>query len=105
MAKVVRKNKPKKFKLVRFSYILFGFSVLLYLVSALFLRTINNSLSSEVQELQNKIAQIEQENEFKEIEIAQLSRRDRVDNIADENGLRMDEDNIITITTVAYNGE
>lgn len=103
--KRTRKNKPKKFKLVQFTKVLFVFSVFLFLVSSLFLRTINNSLSTEVQDLQNQIAQIEQENEFIEIEIAQLSRRDRVDNIADENGLRMDEDNIVTITTVAYNGE
>lgn len=103
--KRTRKNKPKKFKLVQFTKVLFVFSVFLFLMSSLFLRTINNSLSTEVQDLQNQIAQIEQENEFIEIEIAQLSRRDRVDNIADENGLRMDEDNIVTITTVAYNGE
>ncbi|MBR2825598.1 MAG: hypothetical protein IKE51_04980 [Solobacterium sp.] len=103
--KTTRKRKPKRFKLVTFTRTLFVFSVFLYLVSSLFLRTINNSLSTEVQDLQNQIAQIEQENEFIEIEIAQLSRRDRVDNIADENGLRMEEDNIVTITTVAYNGE
>lgn len=105
MKKAAKKNKVKKFKLVQFTKVLFVTSVLLYLVSALFLRTINNSLSTKVQELQTEIAKIEQENDFLEIEIAQLSRRDRVDNIADENGLRMEEDNIITITTVAYNGD
>ncbi|MBQ9048741.1 MAG: hypothetical protein IJ120_12665 [Solobacterium sp.] len=100
MVKVVRKKK-KSFRLVSFTAVVFGFSVLMYLASALFLRTINNSISSKVQTIQSETAKIEVQNNAVKVEIQTLSAKDRVDNIADENGLRMDQDNIVTITAVS----
>ena len=105
MAKIVRKKKKKNVKLINFTMIFFMASVLIYLASALFLRTYNNSLSARKQVIEAQIADIQVQNDALRVAIQTLSTWDRVDNIADENGLRMDQDSIITITTASTNGE
>lgn len=105
MAKIVRKKKKKSLKLVQFTVTFFAFSVFLYLASALFLRTYNNSLSAKKQVIEAQIADVQVQNDALRVVIQTLSTRDRVDNIADENGLRMDQDSIITITTASTDGE
>lgn len=98
MAKVVKK-KRKKIRLVQFTAFVFFASVMAFLASSLFLRTYNNSLSSKKQEIEMQIAQLQVDNDAVRVDISTLSARDRVNNIASENGLRMEQDNIITITT------
>ena len=73
----------------------------MYLISSLFLRSYNNSLSLKKQSIISQINTIEVENEAINIAIQNLSTRDRVVAIANENGLNLDQNNIITIT----NGE
>lgn len=94
-------NKPKKtrkkIKLLSFTAFLFIFSASLYLASSLFLRTYNNSLSAKKQSVERQIAEVETQNSAVEVEIQTLSTRERVDNIASENGLSLNQDNIVTI--------
>lgn len=99
MAKIVRKKKKKKMKLVSFAVSFFLFSAVSYLGSALFLRTYNNTLSTQKQSIDSKIADLQTQNDAVKVEIQTLSTRDRVDTIASDNGLSLDQSNIITITT------
>jgi len=99
MAKIVKRKKRKNPRLPRIAVSLFLFSVVSYLGSALFLRTYNNSLSTQKQDIDSKIAAIETQNDAVKVEIQTLSTRDRVDSIASDNGLSLDQDNIITITS------
>ncbi|MCH4207958.1 MAG: hypothetical protein LKF50_06640 [Solobacterium sp.] len=100
MAKIVKKTKKrKKIRLINFAVSFFLFSAVSYLSSALFLRTYNNSLSTQKQSIDSKIADLETQNDAVKVEIQTLSTRDRVDTIASDNGLSLDQNNIITITT------
>ena len=99
MAKIVRTKRRKKFKLMTFAFTFFVFSGLCFLASSLFLRTYNNSLSSRKQAIEAQIAAVEVENNAVKVEIQQLITQDRVDNIADENGLRLDQNSIVAIAS------
>lgn len=100
MAKGTKRRKLKRsVSLLNVSVILFGFSVLLYLTSALFLRSYNNSLSTRKQEISQEIAMLELQNDAVEVEIAQLASADRVDYIAANNGLTRNSSNVISIMT------
>ena len=74
-------KKYRKLNLVGFTIMFALFSASFYLATTLFLRTKNNTLSAQKQN----------------IEIQTLSTRERVDNIANENGLSLNQDNIVTI--------
>ena len=101
-----KRNKNRKnVKLMGFTTVFFIFSCICYLASALFLRSYNNSLSTQKQTIDAKIAEIQLANAAAKVEIQTLSTRERVDNIAAENGLSLHQDSIITITTTASDGE
>ncbi len=100
MAKIV-KQKKRKMRFQSFTMVFFSMAVLVNLLSSLFLRSYNNSLSLKKQTILSQIASIEVENEAIAISIQNLSTRDRVITIANDNGLTLDQSNIITIT----NGE
>ncbi|MCI6271561.1 MAG: hypothetical protein MR601_01295 [Erysipelotrichaceae bacterium] len=101
MAKLVKTKKKKTLKFQNFSFFFTFVSGFMYLISSLFLRSYNNSLSLKKQSIISQINTIEVENEAINIAIQNLSTRDRVVAIANENGLNLDQNNIITIT----NGE
>ena len=88
-----------------FTALLFMFSVMLYLISSLFLRSYNNMLSTKKQNIEIEIAAIEKENDAVKIEIQTLANHDRINQMAVLNGLDLDQDNVITIENVAYDGE
>ncbi|MFV0479520.1 MAG: hypothetical protein ACK5LZ_02990 [Anaerorhabdus sp.] len=96
MAKIV-KTKKRKFNLKGVTGAVFLVAVSLSLASSLFLRSYNNSLSVQTQQLESQIATLEAENEGYRVEIQTLSSRDRVTNIAADNGLEMNQDSITTV--------
>ena len=98
MAKKVKRNKRKTVKLQNFAVLLFGAAIVCYLASALFLRTYNNSLSTEVQAISAKITTLQVQNDAVAVEVNNLSSRDRVSTIAGDDGLQLDQTNIVTIT-------
>ena len=97
MAKAVRKKK-KKLRLTVFTAVFFFISVLSYLASVLFLRTYNNQLSSEQQKIAGQIAELQVQNDAVRVEVNTLNNRERVNSIASDNGLSLEQNNIITIT-------
>lgn len=94
-----KKNKKskKQINLIGFTLVFFLFSGAFALSTRLFLRTVNNTLSAKKQSIEREIAQIETQNDAIKVEIQTLSTRERVDNIANENGLSLNQDNIVTI--------
>ena len=98
MAKIVTvKKKKRRINLFRLSIGLFFISAAAALFSSLFLRSYNNSLSTQKQSIDSQIATIQTQNDAVKVEIQTLSTRERVDNIANENGLSLNQDNIVTI--------
>ena len=98
MAKAVKQKKKKKLKLLNFSVVFFMLSAILYLGSTLFLRTYNNSLSSKKQEIEAKITELQIANDAVAVEVNTLNNRERVNSIAMDKGLSLEQNNIITIT-------
>ncbi|MBR3203405.1 MAG: cell division protein FtsL [Solobacterium sp.] len=98
MAKAVKQKKKKRLKLLNFSVVFFMLSAILYLGSTLFLRTYNNSLSSKKQEIEAKISELKVANDALAVEVNTLNNRERVNTIAADKGLSLDQNNIITIT-------
>ncbi|MBE6122799.1 MAG: hypothetical protein IJ130_03185 [Solobacterium sp.] len=94
-----KKKSRKTVKLVNFTAVFFLFACTCFLASALFLRSYNNSLSTQKQAIDAKIAEIQLANAAAKVEIQTLSTRERIDTIASDNGLTLNQNNIITITT------
>ena len=109
MARIVKTNKPQKRKgkvnIFNLALVILFFCSAIYLASALFLRTYNNALTSEIQETQKEISLLEMQNESINLEIARLASMDRVDEIASNNGLSRNTDNIIRIEVEESSGE
>ncbi len=101
--KVVKKRR--KLNLVRFSLTVFGISTIAFLFSTLFLRSYNNSLSTQKQSIDSQIATIETQNDAVKVEIQTLSSSDRVDEIAAGDGMSRNQNNVITISDETSDGE
>ncbi len=101
--KVVKKRR--KLNLVRFSLTVFGISSIAFLFSTLFLRSYNNSLSTQKQSIDSQIATIETQNDAVKVEIQTLSSSDRVDEIAAGDGMSRNQNNVITISDETSDGE
>ncbi len=67
------------------------------LTSSLFLRSYNNSLSVQTQRIEEKIVALKSENEAIQTQIQTLSSRDRVTAIAEDAGMEMNQDNVVTV--------
>ena len=106
MAEIRKKKKHRKhFSFMRFAVLLFFFSAILYLGSALFLRSYNNSLSTKKQSIDAQIATVETQNDAVQVEIQTLSSSDRVDQIAANNGMSRNQSNVTTIEKSTADGE
>ncbi len=100
-----RVKKKRRINLVGFSVTVFFMSTALALFCALFLRSYNNSLSTQKQSIDAQIATIETQNDAVKVEIQTLSSSDRVDEIAAGDGMSRNQSNIITISDSSQDGE
>ena len=98
MAKIVKVKKKRSMRLQVFTLLFFSVSLVMYLCSSLFLRSINNSLSTQKQQIETQIAALKVENDAVKVAIQGLSNRERVVSIATDGGLSMNQSNIVTIT-------
>lgn len=95
MAKLVKKKK--KLRLEGFAAALFFIAALFSVSSSLFLRTYNNSLSAQKQSIGRQISALQTENDALKVEVQSLSTRDRVTDIAQQDGMAQNQNNIVTI--------
>lgn len=100
-----RIKKKRRINLVGFSTVVFFMSTFLSLFCTLFLRSYNNSLSTQKQSIDSQIATIETQNDAVKVEIQTLSSSDRVDEIAAGDGMSRNQSNIITISDSSQDGE
>ena len=98
MAKIVKVKKKRSMRLQVFTLLFFSVSLVMYLCSSLFLRSINNSLSTQKQQIETQIAALKVKNDAVKVAIQGLSNRERVVSIATDAGLSMNQSNIVTIT-------
>lgn len=99
MAKIVKRKKQKKnTAFLNFSIWMFMISATLYLASSIFLRTYNNALSAQTQQMEADIVTLRTQNDTLKVEILNLGSNNRVDEIAASNGLSKKQENIVTIT-------
>ena len=98
-------KKYRKLNLVGFTIMFALFSASFYLATTLFLRTKNNTLSAQKQNIERQIAQIQTQNDAIKVEIQTLSSSDRVDEIAAGSGMSRNQNNVITITDGSQDGE
>lgn len=99
MIKHIKKRKKQRLNLSNLSRFVFVLGVVFYLLSAIFLRTYNVHLAVEKQDIQSQIAQLTRDNENLVAEIQTLSSKERVMSIALENGMTVNQNNIVLINS------
>lgn len=93
-------KKVKKIKRINYFNVSLGvllISISLFVLSNLFLRSHQTSLSLQTQNTMALVNQLIAENEALEVEIAQLSNYDRIIALAKEEGLTLVQGNVISI--------
>ncbi len=95
--KIVQKKK-RKLNIFNLAILMFVFSLILSLASALLLRSYNNSLTMKVQKTQVQIAAIKIENDSLNLTLLDLQNKERVLSIATDGGLSFSQDNVVTIS-------
>ncbi len=96
MIRQVKIKKQNRF-LEKFSRTLLTLAVISFLASSIFLRTYNVHLSVQIQDMQNRMVQLMQDNEVIARQIQELSSKERVMSIANQNGMINNQKNIVLI--------
>ena len=99
MAKKIKVIRRRKFSITKTIRSLFILSAVLFVTSALFLRTYNVNLSVAVQKTQKKIIEVQKTNQTLASDIQELSAYTRVAAIAEQDGLTLIQGNIVTVVS------
>lgn len=97
MAKIVRRTK-RRLRFEAFAFILFTLATIATLFSNLFIGSMQNSLTMQIQNMNYESETIKTENEKLSIEIQTLQNKDRVYTIAQDAGLEQNQDNVVSIS-------
>lgn len=96
MAKIV-KRKRRKVRLSGFAILLFTFALISWLITSLFVNTINASLTMKIQSMNEELEQLNVDNKSLNYEIQTLENKDRVYELASATNMDQIQDNIIAI--------
>ena len=99
MAKKIKVIRRRKFSITKTIRNLFILSAVLFVTSALFLRTYNVNHSVAMQKTQKKIIEVQKTNQTLASDIQELSAYTRVAAIAEQDGLTLIQGNIVTVVT------
>ncbi|MGB7593973.1 MAG: hypothetical protein WBL80_00230 [Erysipelotrichaceae bacterium] len=97
MAKKVKRIRSKRFSITRTIRTLFLASFVLFVASALFLRSYNVGLSVAKQKVDKQILTVTKQNQTLASDIQVLSAYTRVAAIAEQEGLSLIQNNIVTV--------
>lgn len=97
MAKKVKRVRSKRFSIGLTIRNLFVLSAIVFVASALFLRSYNVGLSVRYQNTEKRILEITKENQTLASDIQVLSAYTRVAAIAQQEGLSLIQSNIVTV--------
>lgn len=96
MAKLVKK-KRRRIRIEAVAVIMISLSLICWLLSSLFVNTINTSLTIKIQQMNNQVELLKNENQSLNIEIQSLQNKERVYVIAKDAGLDQNQDNVISV--------
>jgi len=96
MAKL-RKRKTRRLRLEGIAVIMFTCALLCLMLSSLFIKTRNASLTMKIQELNAEVAALQNDNQSINIEIQTLENKDRVFVIAQAANMAQTQDNIVSV--------
>lgn len=99
MIKHIKKRKKQKLNLSNLSRFVFVLGIVFYLLSAIFLRTYNVHLAVQKQDLEQQVISLNRDNANLVADIQELSSKERVMSIALENGMSVNQNNIVLITS------
>ena len=91
------KIKKRKKDYLGLSITIFSISLLVYIITSLFVGSMNVSLIYNIQTDKNKIEELKEENSKLSIKISELEGKDRVYTTAQEAGLTQEQSNIIYV--------
>ena len=97
MAKKITRIKRKHIRLEGFLVLAFTFALIAYIASSIFLRAYNVQLTVQIQSVRNDITLFEQSNDVLSVEIQSLSSKERVMAIALDDGLSVNQENVVMI--------
>lgn len=97
MAKKITRIKRKHIKLQGLLVLAFTFALIAYIASSIFLRAYNVQLTVQIQSVRNEIVLLEQSNSVLAVEIQSLSSKERVMAIALDDGLSVNQENVVMI--------
>ncbi len=97
MAKYRRRKKKNSYRFTACCGVFFVICLVASLMFSLFIRTRNDQLSIDIQEMTNEIALLKGENKDLDIEIQSLKNKDRVYVMAETAGLNQIQSNIVSI--------
>lgn len=98
MAKIIKTAKKRKIKIEGLAFILLTFALCSVLFSSLFIKTQKNHLTMQIEDIKTECASLKEANSQLNIEIQNLVSKDRVYEIASDNGLSQDATNVISVT-------
>ena len=94
-----KKKVKRRVRWDHLAVIIFMLTGAAFLACSLFLRSYNNNLSAQKQEIESQISVLETQNAAIRVDINTLSTSERVTRMTASSGLKMDQNNIITIYT------
>ena len=92
-----KKKKRRKLSLTGIAFFLFTFSLVMWLLTSLFVNTRNTSLTMKIQSMNEELALLKSQNQTLSYEIQTLENKDRVFAAAQLAQLDQVSDNIISI--------
>ena len=98
--KLVEKRKvssKRQIDFLRLSIVFLSFVGVLYIFSAVFIENMNTNLTIEIQKTQSQIAEVEVANQALESDIQNLTKKSRVETMANDAGLSYSKDNVISV--------
>jgi len=96
MARIVKKKK-RRLNLLGIAVVLFTASILSWLVASLLVNTINASLTVKIQKMSDEIDLLKNQNQSLSYEIQTLENKERIYEVAQINNLDQISDNIISV--------
>lgn len=97
MAKIIKKTR-RSLRLEAIAACLFLMAFISVIVSNLFVGSMKASLMIDIQKMSNESETLKAENQKLNIEIQTLQNKDRVYTIAQDAGLKQNQDNVISVT-------
>ncbi len=98
MAKIVKKvHKKRRLKIEGLAVLLFSTAICGVLFTSLFVRAQKNSLIIQIEDIQAECTSLKEANHQLDIQIQNLVSKDRIYEIAANNGLSQNENNVINV--------